>query len=181
KIYSLPAHQVKPDPYMVYSENLSKSRIPIIIDNGSYLCKAGWVVNEKPPLVFRNIAAKHRGKKESETQVGNDIKNIEAVRWLLKTQFDKNVVTQFDVQYFASNVMLKKHIIGVHKITGKCQPEVGRVRPLRIAACRQQELVAVIAFTKNVEFADWVDEDGINIRGLTIPRMREMSKCPCTR
>ncbi|CAL1298090.1 unnamed protein product [Larinioides sclopetarius] len=83
---------------MVYSENLSKSRIPIIIDNGSYLCKAGWVINEKPPLVFRNIAAKHRGKKESETQVGNDIKNIEAVRWLLKTQFDKNVVTQFDVQ-----------------------------------------------------------------------------------
>lgn len=35
---------------------------------------------------------------ESETQVGNDIKNIELIRWLLKTQFDKNVVTQFDVQ-----------------------------------------------------------------------------------
>ncbi|XP_055933658.1 actin-related protein 5-like [Argiope bruennichi] len=98
KIYSIPAHQVKPDPYMVYSENLSKSRMPIIIDNGSYFCKAGWIINEKPPLVFRNIAAKHRGKKESETQVGNDIKNIETVRWLLKTQFDKNVVTQFDVQ-----------------------------------------------------------------------------------
>lgn len=98
KIYSLPTYQVKPDIFLVYSDNVSKSRIPIIIDNGSYLCKAGWIVNEKPPLVFRNVAAKHRGKKESETQVGNDIKNIEAVRWLLKTQFDKNVVTQFDVQ-----------------------------------------------------------------------------------
>ncbi|GIX73756.1 actin-related protein 5 [Caerostris extrusa] len=61
-------------------------------------CKAGWVVNEKPRLIFRNIGAKHRGKKESETLVGNDISNIETVRWLLKTQFDKNVVTQFDVQ-----------------------------------------------------------------------------------
>ncbi|GFQ72130.1 actin-related protein 5 [Trichonephila clavata] len=98
KIYSLPTYQVKPDVFLVYSDNVSKSKIPIIIDNGSYLCKAGWIVNEKPPLVFRNVAAKHRGKKESETQVGNDIKNIEAVRWLLKTQFDKNVVTQFDVQ-----------------------------------------------------------------------------------
>ncbi|GBM34696.1 hypothetical protein AVEN_191847-1 [Araneus ventricosus] len=30
--------------------------------------------------------------------------------------------------YFASNVMLKKHIIGVYKITGKYQPEVGRFK-----------------------------------------------------
>ncbi|GBN12052.1 hypothetical protein AVEN_149955-1 [Araneus ventricosus] len=83
---------------------------------------------------------------------------------------------------FASNVMLKKHIICVHKITGKCQPEVGRVRPLRIAARRQQEHMAVITFTENVEFADWVDEDDTDIRGLTLlsPRMRAMSKCPCT-
>ncbi|GBN03201.1 hypothetical protein AVEN_71747-1, partial [Araneus ventricosus] len=50
-------------------------------------------------------------------------------------------------------------IIGVHKISGKCQPEVCRVRPLRIAARRQQGLMAVIAFTENVEFEDWVDED----------------------
>ncbi|GBN16901.1 hypothetical protein AVEN_266664-1 [Araneus ventricosus] len=64
--------------------------------------------------------------------------------------------------------MLKKRIIGVHKITRKCKPEVGRVRPLRIALRRQQELMAVIAFIENVEFADWVDEDDIDIRGLTI-------------
>ncbi|GBM39684.1 hypothetical protein AVEN_8850-1, partial [Araneus ventricosus] len=69
---------------------------------------------------------------------------------------------------FASNVMLKKHIIVVHKITGKCQPEVGRIRALRIAARRQQELMAVIIFTENVEFEDWVDEDDIDIRRLTI-------------
>ncbi|KAF8783169.1 Actin-related protein 5 like protein [Argiope bruennichi] len=34
-------------------------------ETGSYFCKAGWIINEKPPLVFRNIAAKHRGKKET--------------------------------------------------------------------------------------------------------------------
>ncbi|GBN14831.1 hypothetical protein AVEN_122848-1, partial [Araneus ventricosus] len=79
--------------------------------------------------------------------------------------------------YFASNVMLKKHIIGVHKITGKCQPEVNRVRQLQIAAHRQQKLMAVITFTENVEFADWVDED-IDIRGLTISEDESDVKVP---
>ncbi|XP_035227421.1 actin-related protein 5-like isoform X2 [Stegodyphus dumicola] len=97
-LYSLPVYQVHQDPFLSYTEELHNSRIPLIIDNGSYQCKAGWAIEDKPSLVFRNLVAKHRGKKESETQVGNDIKNIEVVRWLLKTQFDKNVVTQFDVQ-----------------------------------------------------------------------------------
>ncbi|GBM58237.1 hypothetical protein AVEN_85836-1 [Araneus ventricosus] len=74
--------------------------------------------------------------------------------------------------------MLKKHIICVHKITGTCQPEVGRAKPLLIAVRRQQELVVVIAFTENVEFADSVDEDGIDIRGLTIPEDESDVKMP---
>lgn len=49
-------------------------------------------------MIFKNITAKQRGKKESEVQVGNEIANIEVVRWLLKTQFDRNVVTHFDIQ-----------------------------------------------------------------------------------
>lgn len=35
---------------------------------------------------------------DGEAQVGNDISNIEAVRFQLKTQFDRNVVTHIDVQ-----------------------------------------------------------------------------------
>ncbi|XP_076343556.1 actin-related protein 5 isoform X2 [Tachypleus tridentatus] len=49
-------------------------------------------------MVFRNLVAKQRGKKEGETQIGNDITNIEVVRWLLKSQFDRNMVMQFDIQ-----------------------------------------------------------------------------------
>ncbi|GBO21763.1 hypothetical protein AVEN_260870-1 [Araneus ventricosus] len=66
--------------------------------------------------------------------------------------------------YFAFNVMLKKHIIGVHKTTGKCQPEVGRVRPLRIAARKQQELMAVTTFTET--FADWEMKTTLTLEGL---------------
>ncbi|GBM19419.1 hypothetical protein AVEN_17189-1 [Araneus ventricosus] len=74
--------------------------------------------------------------------------------------------------------MLKKHIIGVHKTTGKCQPEFGRVRPLRIAARRQQELMVVVTFTENVEFADWGMKTILTLEGLLSSRMRAMSKYP---
>lgn len=98
KIYSLPSYQVESDPFYSYTEKHNSSKVPLIIDNGSYQCKAGWALDDKPSLIFRNLVAKYRGKKENEAHVGNDIKNIEVVRWLLKTQFDKNVVTQFDIQ-----------------------------------------------------------------------------------
>lgn len=51
-------------------------------------------------MVFRNAVAKSRGKKDGEMEVlvGNDIGNIELVRWSLKTQFDRDVVTHYDAQ-----------------------------------------------------------------------------------
>lgn len=51
--------------------------------------------------MFKNLIAKprkERGKKDGEIQVGNDIPNVEAMRFLLKTQFDRNVVTHFEAQ-----------------------------------------------------------------------------------
>lgn len=98
KLYSLPSYQVQSDSFFSYTDKHLESRVPLIIDNGSFQCKAGWASEEQPSLVFRSLVAKHRGKKDYEAHVGNDIKNIEVVRWLLKTQFDKNVVTQFDIQ-----------------------------------------------------------------------------------
>lgn len=47
---------------------------------------------------------KEKTKKDVEssvnppTQIGNDIINIEAVRFQLRTQFDRNVVTHFQIQ-----------------------------------------------------------------------------------
>ncbi|GBN08105.1 hypothetical protein AVEN_19069-1, partial [Araneus ventricosus] len=38
--------------------------------------------------------------------------------------------------------------------------------------------MVVIAFTENVEFADWVDEDDIDISGLTIPEDESDVKVP---
>lgn len=75
---------------------------------GSYMSRVGWSTNDTPLLQFRNLIAKprkERSKKDTvettqapQLQVGNDIVNIEAVRFQLKTQFDRNIVTHFEAQ-----------------------------------------------------------------------------------
>ncbi|XP_066139076.1 actin-related protein 5-like isoform X2 [Euwallacea fornicatus] len=97
-----------PDIVHPYTASLRNNSVPIVIDNGSYTCKVGWATDSQPLLQFRNLIAKprrERSKKDSmetiqtpQLQVGNDIVNIEALRFQLKTQFDKNVVTHFEAQ-----------------------------------------------------------------------------------
>lgn len=80
----------------------------LIIDNGSFQCRAGFANKKQPQLVFKNLVCKPRNKKETKeeiqqqappaTLIGNDIVNIEALRFQLRTQFDKNVVTHYFLQ-----------------------------------------------------------------------------------
>ncbi|KAH0564365.1 actin-related protein 5 [Cotesia glomerata] len=85
----------------VYPDKIKNESIPLIIDNGSYNCRVGWATENEPQLIFKNLIAKprkERGKKDGEVQVGNDITNIESVRFQLKTQFDRNIVTHLEAQ-----------------------------------------------------------------------------------
>ncbi|XP_063386419.1 actin-related protein 5 [Cydia fagiglandana] len=100
-------YKTVPDVVHEYEPTLKFGHIPLVIDNGSYQCRVGWSIYEEPHLIFKNLIArprKDRVKKDAEPpvtppiQIGNDIINIEAVRFQLKTQFDKNVVTHFEVQ-----------------------------------------------------------------------------------
>ncbi|KAL0871217.1 hypothetical protein ABMA27_004986 [Loxostege sticticalis] len=100
-------YKTVPDVVHEYEPSLKFGHIPLVIDNGSYQCRVGWSIYEEPHLIFKNLIArprKDRCKKDAEPpvtppiQIGNDIINIEAVRFQLKTQFDKNVVTHFEAQ-----------------------------------------------------------------------------------
>ncbi|XP_055917428.1 actin-related protein 5 [Eupeodes corollae] len=94
-----------PDIIHEYKPSLKDNQVPLVIDNGSYQCRVGWSTDENPLLIFRNLIAKprkDRTKKDASEivanppiQIGNDIINIEAMRFQLKTQFDRNVVTHF--------------------------------------------------------------------------------------
>ncbi|XP_041982359.1 actin-related protein 5 isoform X1 [Aricia agestis] len=100
-------YKTVPDIVHEYAPTVKFGHIPLVIDNGSYQCRVGWSINDDPNLIFKNLIArprKDRCKKDAEPpvtppiQIGNDIINIEAVRFQLKTQFDKNVVTHFEAQ-----------------------------------------------------------------------------------
>ncbi|XP_033119970.1 actin-related protein 5-like [Anneissia japonica] len=89
-----------PESQHMYTADIRTNKVPLIIDNGSYQCRAGWATEEQPLLIFRNLVAKQRGKKEvvQETRIGQDISNIEVVRWMLKSHFDRDVVVNYDLQ-----------------------------------------------------------------------------------
>lgn len=102
-IFTFQDYKSTPDPiYEVNIECLQPSPVPIIIDNGSFQTRAGWASDidelSVPRLQFKSVAARSRGAARSETQIGNDIPNLEPLRWLLKSQFDRNVVVNFEIQ-----------------------------------------------------------------------------------
>lgn len=102
QIFSFQDSKYSPDPiHELPAHCLTSTPVPIVIDNGSFQTRAGWAVPgafDFPRLVFRSVAARSRGAARSETQIGNDIPNLEPLRWLLKSQFDRNVVVNFEIQ-----------------------------------------------------------------------------------
>ncbi|XP_053705881.1 actin-related protein 5 [Synchiropus splendidus] len=99
QIFSFQDCKTSPDPiFEPPTAKWSYTPVPIVIDNGSFQTRADWAVSDSPRLVFRSVAARSRGAARSETQIGNDIANLEPLRWLLKSQFDRNVVVNFEIQ-----------------------------------------------------------------------------------
>uniref|UniRef100_A0A3B3Y968 Actin-related protein 5 n=1 Tax=Poecilia mexicana TaxID=48701 RepID=A0A3B3Y968_9TELE len=95
--------KTSPDPiFELPAQCMTPTAAPIVIDNGSFQTRAGWAAPaaefDSPRLLFRSVAARSRGAARSETQIGNDIPNLEPLRWLLKSQFDRNVVVNFEIQ-----------------------------------------------------------------------------------
>ncbi|KAK7884341.1 hypothetical protein WMY93_027464 [Mugilogobius chulae] len=108
QIFTFNDPKTSPDPFFdLPACCVSPAPVPIVIDNGSFQTRAGWAVSagpetldglDSPRLCFRSVAARSRGAARSDTQIGNDIPSLEPLRWLLKSQFDRNVVVNFEIQ-----------------------------------------------------------------------------------
>lgn len=102
EIFPLPDKSIPESTFFNdYKVKYQRSIIPIVIDNGSYNCRAGWGDEVTSRLQFRPQVAKVRSKKESEPPsvlVGNDIKETEISKLNPRTQFDQNVVYHFETQ-----------------------------------------------------------------------------------
>lgn len=86
-----------------YDQNMIiNNDVGIIIDNGSYECRAGWSFSDTPNLKFRSMVAKPKiqtkGSANENFIVGNDILSIEQGKLHKKSPFEKNLLTHFGTQ-----------------------------------------------------------------------------------
>ena len=74
--------------------------VGIIIDNGSYECRAGWSICNEPNICCRNILAKPKlnDGNFSPFIVGNSIFEYEQGKINKKSPFEKNVIAHFSTQ-----------------------------------------------------------------------------------
>jgi actin-related protein 5 len=71
-------------------------RCSIIIDNGSFNCRAGWSFEEEPFLNFRNMVAKPKTSVNKAIDamhlVGDELNEFDASKMGKRSMFDRNVV-----------------------------------------------------------------------------------------
>lgn len=68
--------------------------------------------------------------------------------------------------YFPSQAMVAAHKTAVHK--GIQIHDIPKIRPIRVAARRQRELMTIIA-SGEMEDVEWLDESQVDTTGLTVP------------
>ncbi|KAG0002629.1 Nuclear actin-protein involved in chromatin remodeling [Modicella reniformis] len=80
--------------YSDYKESFASKNIPLIIDNGSWQCRAGWASEDRPRLIFDNQIAKFRDRRGNipTTYVGNDVYSDMQARNNVKSAFDQDIM-----------------------------------------------------------------------------------------
>ena len=98
-------------------QTLNQEDIGIIIDNGSYECRAGWSTCNEPNICCRNILAKPKlnDGNFSPFIVGNSIFEYEQGKINKKSPFEKNVIAHFSTQEHIFD-----HIFSNLNITDNC-------------------------------------------------------------
>ncbi|XP_042347978.1 actin-related protein 5 [Plectropomus leopardus] len=144
QIFSFQDYKSSSDPiFELPAQCASPAPAPIVIDNGSFQTRAGWAAPaaerdsplDSPRLLFRSVAARSRGAARSETQIGNDIPNLEPLRWLLKSQFDRNVVVNFEIQELIFDYVFTH--LGISSEGSVPHPVVVTEAPCNPLHCRQ--------------------------------------------
>ncbi|OLL25639.1 Actin-like protein arp5 [Neolecta irregularis DAH-3] len=99
KVYALPEKTIPP-PLQDCNDynNFRSTKTPIIIDNGSWQCRAGWASETLPRYSFENQISKYRDRKmnRSLSYVGSDILSDPAASFNIKSAFDQNVVVNWE-------------------------------------------------------------------------------------
>ncbi|KAJ2619602.1 Nuclear actin-protein involved in chromatin remodeling [Coemansia spiralis] len=101
-VYDIPDGSPEPSlvtPSFDYAA-IGQGGTPLIIDNGSGKCRAGWATESDPRLEFDSIVAKYRNRKVGSDLlllVGTDVHSDPMAKSSIRSGFDNGVVTNFDV------------------------------------------------------------------------------------
>jgi len=90
----------KKENYMTSPQSPIPEDVGIIIDNGSYECRAGWSICNEPNICCRNVLAKPKlnDGNFSPFIVGNSIFEYEQGKINKKSPFEKNIIAHFSTQ-----------------------------------------------------------------------------------
>ncbi|KAG1172524.1 hypothetical protein G6F70_006409 [Rhizopus microsporus] len=93
KEYIAPYYTVRDDYQHYQSLNT-----PIVIDNGSKQCRAGWATEKLPSLIFDNVVSKYKDRRlnTNTLAVGMDALADPAAKSSARSPFDANVVCDFE-------------------------------------------------------------------------------------
>lgn len=89
-----------PPPDHINSSVIHDTDPAIIIDNGSFMCRAGWSNHSNPSLIFDNILQKYQTKKDNSEIIytlGSSHIPSNSTRLLTRTAFDQQLVYQYEV------------------------------------------------------------------------------------
>ena len=90
----------KKENYLTAPKSPIPEDVGIIIDNGSYECRAGWSICNEPNICCRNVLAKPKlnDGNFSPFIVGNSIFEYEQGKINKKSPFEKNIIAHFSTQ-----------------------------------------------------------------------------------
>ncbi|CCJ28673.1 unnamed protein product [Pneumocystis jirovecii] len=98
----------------------------ILIDNGSWQCRAGYASEKEPRMVFDSVVSTYRDRRQMRTYtlVGNDTLVEPMARQMAKSPFDFNVVANWDLmvrniystESLLDYVFLKMGVSGSEKV-----------------------------------------------------------------
>ncbi|KTW28032.1 hypothetical protein T552_01894 [Pneumocystis carinii B80] len=91
----------------------------ILIDNGSWQCRAGYATELSPRIVFDSFVSKYRDRRlmKTYTLVGNDTLVEPMARHIAKSPFDFNIVANWDVmEILLDYVFLKLGVKGNEQV-----------------------------------------------------------------
>jgi actin-related protein 5 len=75
------------------------SKLPILIDYGSYSTKAGWANSDNPDLVFRSVISKNKDLKNiyQPVLVGNQLKDFDYSKLNYRSPYENNLIIHFGI------------------------------------------------------------------------------------